>query len=479
MKKYISFFIIAVVAAILGASIYKTTQEKDIENSIQQTNHQTEKQPVKLINYPSNVIQHPDFITAANKATPAVVHIKVKGSSSNNYTPLEEFFGEDYRRRMRVSGSGVIISADGYIITNNHVIEDGGDIEVVLNDKRSFDAKIIGTDPSTDLALLKIEQQNLAFLKYGNSDDVQVGEWVLAVGNPFNLTSTVTAGIVSAKGRNINILGGGANIESFIQTDAAVNPGNSGGALVNVKGDLIGINTAIASETGSFSGYSFAIPASITKKVIEDLKQYGKVQRGFLGVQIRDVNAELVSNENLKVNEGVYIPGFSPNSAAKASGIQAGDVIVKVEDKEIGSSPELQELIGRKRPGDKVKLTVNRNGVLKDYVVTLRNKTGNTELLTAPEENTESFGAVFEKADKSDLEDLGLKYGVEVSSLDSKSPLHIAGIEEGFIITKIDKTPMYSSEKVLENLKDAEDAVLIEGYYKDGQKAYYALGLEE
>jgi Do/DeqQ family serine protease len=331
-----------------------------------------------------------DFTQAAAQTVHAVVHIKSVAKQSGRpgnlqLSPFEYFFGfggEGLRQpQPRVgAGSGVIISTDGYVMTNNHVIEGADELEVTLNDNRKFTANVVGADPTTDIALLKIDASDLPTIPFGNSEDLKVGEWVLAIGNPFNLTSTVTAGIVSAKGRG-GITRTGGNIESFIQTDAAVNPGNSGGALVNTRGELVGINTAIYSETGNFAGYSFAIPVSIAGKVAADLKEFGTVQRGFLGVQMTDV--QYVAEEErgkLKVLEGAFVAGFSGRSAAREAGIEKGDVIVEVNGVVIKSGNGLQEQVNKYRPGDEVKVTVNRYGRVKTYSVILRNIQGGTDV---------------------------------------------------------------------------------------------------
>ncbi len=326
-----------------------------------------------------------DFTYAAEKATPAVVHITTKmtrnvSRQGQMVDPFEDFFGGNPfgggggRRQQpeaqEASGSGVIISADGYIVTNNHVVQDADEVSVILNDKRSYKAKVISTDPSTDIAVIQVKATNLPFLDFGDSDAIRVGEWVLAVGNPFNLESTVTAGIVSAKGRQ-NIIDRDKDVnplESFIQTDAAVNPGNSGGALVNLKGELIGINTAIYSRTGQFAGYSFAVPVGIVKKVAADLIKYGNVQRGYLGVNISEVNSKIVEEKGLKVNDGVYVGGFpTGGSAAQSAGLKVNDVIVKIDGVPTGSQSKLMELVGRKRPGETVVVTVNRDGEVKEF----------------------------------------------------------------------------------------------------------------
>lgn len=324
--------------------------------------------PISFTSY-SGVAAHSsvapvDFTEAAERSVEAVVHVKTKYYRQQYADPLYQFFfgrpPQTQQPQAMASGSGVILSEDGYIVTNNHVIENANDIEVVLNDKRTFPAQLIGRDPNTDLALLKIDAQQLPTIKIGNSDDLRVGEWVLAVGNPFNLTSTVTAGIVSAKARSINILNANMKIESFIQTDAAVNPGNSGGALVNTRGELVGINTAIASQTGSYAGYAFAIPTTIMQKVVGDLRQYGTVQRAILGIRMVDINQQVKDMFNLDSMEGVYVAEVIRGSAADQAGMQSGDVIVQVEGRSINTSSQLQEQIGRKNPGDQVTILVRR-----------------------------------------------------------------------------------------------------------------------
>ena len=332
-----------------------------------------------------------DFTTAAQLSVNAVVHVKTtytaKKQSSVIDPFLEFFFGlPHYQERPQPQqqgfGSGVIISNDGYIVTNNHVIDRADMIQVVLNDKRTYTAQLVGTDPTTDIALLKIEADSLPTITFGDSDMLKVGEWILAVGNPFNLTSTVTAGIVSAKARNINILNAAMKIESFIQTDAAVNPGNSGGALVNTQGRLVGINTAIASETGSYAGSAFAVPTSIVQKVVEDLKQHGTVQRAILGVQIADITDRLAKDRNIHTLAGVYVNSVMELSAAHMAGITEGDIITHVNNSPIKTVAELQEQIGRHRPGDEITITLLRNNTSITLPVTLQNRQGTTEILT-------------------------------------------------------------------------------------------------
>lgn len=481
MKRIIGIFVIALFGAVSGSGLTKLFDAKPATTTI------SGSQPVQFTNFPEHIIQNPNFVSASALATPAVVHIKTKVNPKTSQGKTQEddirsFFGRPDlffgpQGPQTGSGSGVIITSDGYIITNNHVINGADEIEVILNDKRSFSGTVVGTDPSTDIALVKITAENLPVLQYGNSDNVQVGEWVLAVGNPFNLTSTVTAGIVSAKARSVGILGGGSSMEAFIQTDAAVNPGNSGGALVNVQGELVGINTAIATSNGSYQGYSFAVPVNIARKVVEDIKSYGTVQRAFLGVQIMEVNAELVSKEELKVNEGVYVADFLDNSAGAAAGLKKGDVIVQIDNNRVKSTPELMEIIGRKRPGDKVDVLVNRKGKQELLAVTLRSSDGTTSVVKKAKPDFASLlGGELETASTKELEGLKLEGGVKVKKL-TAGKLRDTGIREGFIITKIDRTPVLDTKDLYKVLEDKKGGVLLEGFYPSGAKAYYGFGL--
>ena len=400
-----------------------------------------------------------------------------------------EFFG--YRQpdgdrgrapQGRGFGSGVIISEDGYIITNNHVIDGAGEIEVTLADKRDYNAKLIGTDPNTDLALLKIEERQLPYANMGNSDELRIGEWVLAVGNPFaqgtpyDLTSTVTAGIVSAKGRNINILGGGMRIESFIQTDAAVNPGNSGGALVNLKGELIGINTAIATPSRTFAGYSFAIPSSLVSKVIDDLKEYGIVQRALLGVQITDVTADFAEDRDINEVGGVYILEVGEHSAASEAGLEKGDIIIRIEETVVNTTSELQELVARNSPGDRIAVTYKRDGKRYSTEAVLKNVQGDTGVLTFETVNAVD-GAVLKDAADGDLERLNLRSGVVIDKV-GDGKWKDEGIKPGFIITHVNKTPVDNVDQVLEILRAENDkgGNLIEGVYPNGEERFFAIG---
>jgi serine protease Do len=437
--------------------------------------------PVQRVNYPLAAPEGSvNFVAAANNSIHSVVHIKTKVMSSGNANvhPFYRFFFDQgmMPQPQMGSGSGVIISSDGYILTNNHVIDKAAEVEVTLNDKRSYTAEVLGADPNTDLALLKINEEELPYIPYGNSEEVEVGEWVLAVGNPFNLTSTVTAGIVSAKGRNIDILREEYAIESFIQTDAAVNPGNSGGALVNTNGELIGINTAIASNTGSYAGYSFAVPVNIARKVVDDLLEFGKVQRAFIGVSIRDLNGKLAAEKGLKTTEGAYVNGLTKSGAAYTAGIREGDIIVAVDGVKVKNVPELQEKIGEYRPGDLAQVTVLRGDELRKYDVELRNRDGGTEMFTKAADLMVQLGAELTPIDEGNMRRLGLRNGLQVKNL-SSGKLKGAGVKEGFIITRIDRKTVQSSEDVMNALNKKEGGVLIEGVYPNGLTAYYGFGM--
>jgi serine protease Do len=436
-----------------------------------------------------------DFTYAAEKTTPAVVHIKTKSTRqvrSQGGDPFEDFFGfgdpfggGGSRRRggqpeaQEASGSGVIISADGYIVTNNHVVQDADEVMVMLNDKREMKAKVISTDPSTDLAVIQIKASGLPFLTFGDSDALRVGEWVLAVGNPFNLESTVTAGIVSAKGRQNIIENNDRPLEAFIQTDAAVNPGNSGGALVNLKGELIGINTAIYSRTGQFAGYSFAVPVSIVKKVSGDLIKFGNVQRGFLGVKIQEVNAKIVEQKDLKVSKGIYVGEFdNENSAAKAAGIKVNDVIMKVDGMEVESTSKLTEIVGRKRPGETVVVTVNREGATKDFNVILKNRDGNTGIVKGESSavvKIESLGGKLGELSDTERSKLKISGGVKVTEVIEGGMLEANNVPVGFIITKIDDKVVSSPKEVAEMLNGRRGRVTFEGTIpqEPGSKYYF------
>ena len=420
------------------------------------------------------------FEMAAKQTVNSVVHIKTtstKNMGHQQIDPFQEFFfgrpQNKPQKEIKGSGSGVIISKDGYIATNNHVVEGAVKIEVTLNDKKTYEGRVIGTDPTTDLALIKIEEENLAPVYYGNSDEVNIGEWVLAVGNPFNLTSTVTAGIVSAKGRNINILKEDYAIESFIQTDAAVNPGNSGGALVNQSGELIGINTAIASNTGSYTGYSFAVPVNMVKKIMGDLAKHGTVQRALLGVQIREINQELAQKKNISNLEGIYISKVMNESAAEDGGLKNGDIIRSINGKKVKSPSELQEKVGQYRPGDVVSVEFERNGTLQNIALTLKNKLGTTESIA---KELFFLGAKLGKITAKEKKELGIEGGIKIEKL-KEGKLLQQGVRKGFIITKLNHKTIKSSEQLIKDLETLKGGVLIEGIYPNGAKAYYGFGI--
>lgn len=442
-----------------------------------------ESPEMQQVNLPLANVQQVDLTYAAELSVKSVVHVKTLYSPENTQSnPFYDFlFGEQERnskpRSSLGSGSGVIISEDGYIVTNNHVVRGSNIINVVLHDKREYEAKLIGQDPYTDLALMKIEEENLPKLEFGNADELKLGEWVLAVGNPFNLTSTVTAGIISAKARNIGINGNTMSIESFLQTDAAVNPGNSGGALVDTKGNLVGINTAIESRTGSYSGYSFAIPVTIVEKIIGDLKKYGEVQRAFIGVSIRTVDANLASELNIEKIEGVYVAGLSEEGAAEEAGIITGDIILEVDGKVVNSSAELQEQVSKFHPGDEISVLIKRSEERKQIDVVLRNRLGNTNVIKS--RGLDFLGADFESITSQEKYKLQINRGVRVKNL-RRGKLMDENIKEGFIIYKINETAIYKVEDIKEALQSVKDGgVFISGIYPNGSVKYYAFSLKK
>ena len=423
--------------------------------------------------------QVPDFVDAAEASVNAVVHIKTtvvkKTATYNDFFGafLEHLYGipgQSQSSTMVAYGSGVVLSPDGYIVTNNHVVEGADAVEVTFNNKMVREATIIGTDPTSDLALIKVEGSDLDYLVFGDSDKVQVGEWVLAVGNPFNLTSTVTAGIVSAKARDISILGEGSNVESFIQTDAAVNRGNSGGALVNTKGELIGINAAIASHTGSYEGYSFAIPSNIVHKVVDDLLMYGETQRAFIGVNPQEMNAQLAQKAGMKDIKGVYVAGITPNGAAEKAGIKQGDVLTRINGNEVNTVTQLLESVRQYRPGDEVKVQVVRNGRPDNVKLRLLNELGSTEMVKRGERfYNATFGLVLQPVSKQEMKALGINSGLKVVEI-RQGAFQGAGVE-GFIITAVDGNPVSSKadlEKVLSSSRSRK--TYIEGIYPNGMR---------
>lgn len=443
--------------------------------------------PVKFVNLPApngGSMLAADFTEAAERSVNAVVHVTTEAQVQHR-DPFADFFW-GYRQAQpqiqKGAGSGVIMSDDGYIVTNNHVIEGADRIMVHLNDKRSYEAQVIGRDPSTDIALIKVDGQGLPTLTYGNSDEVKVGQWVLAVGNPMNLTSTVTAGIVSAKARNINILQYDQSrdvfpIESFIQTDAAVNPGNSGGALVDASGDLIGINSAIASTTGAYTGYSFAVPANIVRKVAADLMEFGSVQRAYIGVSIEDVDPALAKQIGMDRPKGIYVKGLTEGGAAADAGMKEGDVILKVGNIAVDNVPQLQEQVGKFRPGDQVAVTVLRGGREQVMDMKLRGREGSLAVNAKKEASiTQILGAELKTASAEEARALKIDGGVKVTSING-GKLRSTGIREGFIITRIDQARVREPQDVVRALEEKRGGVLIEGVYPNGMRAYYGLGV--
>ncbi|QXV66415.1 Do family serine endopeptidase [Mucilaginibacter sp. 21P] len=502
MRKFGLTLLTAFAGGALALGAYKF-----VENKYDQNMSIEDKQKVYFASNPekSTMVSSaglPDFTQAASEATPAVVYIRTtyasKSSDGGSGDPFEQMFGQMFGGgRMRpqgpqmASGSGVIISPDGYIVTNNHVVAKAEKIQIVTNDHRSFEAKVIGTDPNTDLALIKINATNMPIVKLGNSDAVKVGEWVLAVGNPFKLTSTVTAGIVSAKGRSIGIIGREDDedspypvrqqetptlkkgIESFIQTDAAINPGNSGGALVNTNGELIGINAAIASHTGSYEGYGFAIPINLAKKVLNDIKKYGSVKRGYVGIGFADLSdPDAAKQVNSDKTNGLYVNSLVAGGGAEQAGIKQGDIITKVEGNTVYESSDLQERVARLQPGDKINLTVLRNGAEKNFTVTLKadapaNKTAAVSKSAA--ELFNKLGASFQPLNAQQKAKFRVNSGVLVTQVRRGGMFDDTEIPVGSIITSINRQPINSIDdidKAITNLKN--DRLVISGYYPDG-----------
>ena len=430
---------------------------------------------------------YPDFTFAAENAVKAVVHVKMvkKGQSqeSGGYSLFDFFFGYGNPQPPRDqvgSGSGVILSEDGYIVTNNHVVAGADEISVTLENNRSFTAKVVGADPVTDIAVLKIEAQGLPFLHFGDSEALRLGQWVLAIGNPYNLTSTITAGIVSAKGRSMpSYEESDFKIESFIQTDAAVNAGNSGGALITVTGELIGINTAIASRTGSFAGYSFAVPSSIAQKVVDDLKEFGAVQRALLGVTMQALTDELAKEQGIKELKGVYIYEVSQGGAADKAGVKPSDVLLRINNVPVNSAPGVQEQVNKYRPNDKVNLLLLRNGKELEVSAVLQNRAGGLGLVKADSDGLSALlGAQLEPVSESKRQELRIRSGLEVVSL-QEGRLKKAGVSQGFVITHVNQLAVRTVkelETVVNRGFQSGRGILIEGKYPDGSGAYYAVG---
>jgi Do/DeqQ family serine protease len=476
LKAYIPLVVTSLLSAALAVMIYRVV-DKPRQIIVRETT------PAQYANWSEDLLNDirprtflssspTNFISAAERVTAAVVNIKTMQESRF------DLWGNGSVGTS--SGSGVIITPDGYIVTNNHVVEDGDQVEVTLNDKREYKADIIGIDPSTDLALLKIKGKEMPYLDLGNSDSLRVGEWVLAVGNPFNLESTVTAGIVSAKGRSIDILEGQDRIESFIQTDAAVNPGNSGGALVNTNGELVGINTAIITRSGRYEGYSFAVPANLVRKVIKDLRDFGVVQRGILGVFVDEINNARAEELGLKTVQGVYITRVTPGSGADEAGLQKGDVIIAINGVKTRTMPEMQEQVGRYRPGNKLNVEFFRNGKMNKAEVVLKDKSNNTIAQAADEANMlTNLGFEVRNLTREETKRLHVE-GVKVISIYRGSTVERTNMDPGFIITKIDNKSVRSIDELIRELREAEGKVMLEGIYEDYPgEYYYAFPLNE
>ena len=445
-----------------------------------------------------------DLTYATDKALPSVVTVKVVQNSKTQTIevedPFSDFFdpfgffgqrGQGGTRKQRVqtpkkqgSGSGVIISADGYIVTNNHVVEGADEITVILTDNREFSATIVGNDQNTDLALIKVSGKNLPAITIGDSQKLRIGEWVLAIGNPYNIGTTVTAGIVSAKARSMS---GGNSVQSFIQTDAAINPGNSGGALVNTNGELVGINSMLSSQTGSYSGYGFAIPTTIMNKVVNDLKTYGTVQRALIGIQGSDLSSysDGLKQQGKEVPDfgtinGIYVAEVAEDGAGAAAGLKKGDVITAIDGKQLSKMAELQEYLANKRPGDKVTITYLREKNKKSATVTLKNAQGNTNVVKTAD--LDVLGGNFREITKEQKEQLGVNYGLEVIKVNNGA-LKNAGVPKGFIIQKVNDQPMKTLDELQDAVKSAstskEPVLFIQGIFSTGKKAYYAVPLEE
>jgi serine protease Do len=484
-----TFVVSVVVATIISFFIVKN---HGVSNQASLSNMQQAPSTFVAMSEDSPIASH-GFVKAAEATVNTVVHVRTKSPAkqvSFSHDPFFDFFFgrpqmERQEPRMQEgAGSGVIISSDGYIVTNNHVVTRSTSIEVTLNDKRTFEATLIGSDPNTDIALIKIDAKDLPVSVFGDSDALSVGEWVLAVGNPFNLTSTVTAGIVSAKARSINILSGDMKIESFIQTDAAINPGNSGGALVNLQGELVGINTAIATPTGSYTGYGFAVPSSIVQKVVLDLKQFGAVQRAVLGVQIGDITNELAKEKDLKTLNGVYLHSVVENGAADKAGLKAEDIIQQINGIRVNTVAQLQEQLSRFRPGDQVTIQVLRKNKELTVRATLKNKLGNTDVVNSQVDVEKYFEIKVKEIDNQTKNQLRLSYGLQISEL-KKGKLFDQGIKNNYIIVSVNNQAIRTKDDLQQALDtalhaaDRNKVLFITGVYPNGVRAYYAINLDE
>lgn len=475
-----SMLALLLVAASCGNSTQ--TIEKNAENEPVSRIEQVQQPAVQRATFMPEA-GTPDFIDAAEKSVNAVVHIKTKiERQTPTYSDffgslLQQFYGmpgQQQKQYLEAYGSGVVLSPDGYIVTNNHVVEGAAEVTVTFNNKVERVAAIVGTDPTTDLALIKVEGENLEYLTFGDSDRVRIGEWVLAVGNPFRLNSTVTAGIVSAKARDLSILGEGTSVESFIQTDAAINPGNSGGALVNTAGELIGVNAAIASHTGSYEGYSFAIPSNIVRKVVDDLLMYGETQRAYLGVQIAEITADLADKVGLEEMQGVYVAEVTSGGAAAKAGMKDGDVIVAINGNKVNTKVQLLENIRQYRPGDKVTVDVRRKDGSHQYDVTLLNELGSMDVVKKGDSfYNADLGLMLQPVSQEDMNKLNIKSGLKIVEI-RQGRFYGSGINEGFVITSVNGSKVHSKAD-LENALNATRSrrVYMEGVYPNGMKVNF------
>ncbi len=478
MKNILKSIMVSALGGALTLGSYLMIFDKSVESKVSNENAVHNAIPVNYKSTNVAAAEKTDFTKIAEKTVHAVVHVKNVSEGNAGSNPLLQFFyGDSAQESQRIvgTGSGVIISPDGYIITNNHVVKGAKKLEITLNNKETYNAEIVGVDESSDIALIKIDKSELPYLPFGDSDNLQVGEWVLAVGNPFNLTSTVTAGIVSAKARDINISNNNSKIESFIQTDAAVNPGNSGGALVNVRGDLIGINTAISSQTGSYIGYSFAVPSNIAKKVIEDILEFGNVQRAYLGINYEELNSQKAEDFGVSSTEGVIITRVIDQGAAKESGLMANDIITKMDNVKIANFSDLQGFLGSKRPGDEVTVSVLRNDDKKSVSVKLKNqfgkfKYGNTDF-------SNYFIGELKPISKGDANRFDIDYGVKIVELKNRNLQRIYGIESGDIILAVEEKKVNSAIQVEQLLKKYQnkDFVEIQILTQNGKMGYIKL----
>jgi Do/DeqQ family serine protease len=479
MKKGILITLLSALAG--GLTAYAVVRGTVLENGTADQQVSSNGSLFRTVNLSHD--NWPDFTYAAESAVDAVVYVKVVSTQTMQQAPssIFDFFfglpqqGAPQQREKVGSGSGVIIREDGYIVTNNHVIDGADKIEVTLNNNQKYPAVLVGTDPATDVALLKIDAEGLPVIPFGDSDKLRLGEWVIAIGSPYDLRSTITAGIVSAKGRSMPNYSGEFKIESFIQTDAAVNPGNSGGALVDKAGNLVGINTAIISQTGSYTGYSFAVPVNIVKKIVYDLMDYGKVQRAVLGITMQEIDDKIVEDLKLSSRKGVYIVEVSKSGAADVAGIKAGDILIAIDSTAITNSASVQEAVSRFSPGDEAEITVLRDGKEKKFDVKFKG--------TAKENGTKSddgsvafYGSSIKSVSEETLQKLGLKSGVEIVEL-GPGKLMEAGAVEGFIIQYVNDHPVKTPEDVIEVVKRSKRTVFIEGITPSGKTGYFGFGV--